>query len=316
MKRSHILQRLGFSVGEKKKKRVLILSDIKTEADDPYAIVQHLLSPTEDVRGIIACHFESKYGKSPRLAHLKGTSARQSYDEGVKLLSLMEIDDVPLVQGTTYSLPKDNTLPESAGADLIIAEAMKEEEAPLYIACLGALTDLAIALKKEPRIATRMTAILIAGAAYPNGGLEPNIEQDVPAAQIVFESPLPIWQIPMNVYSRCEVSLAEIVHKVKPCGVLGQYLCQELLAVNDFYAQVPFRMPWPHGENWSLGDNPAAFVLLQNNGTWHTQKAPRINDDMTYAKNPDGKEIRVYDDLNLRMGFDDLFAKLALCYGC
>ena len=62
------MQRLGFSVGQFKKKRVLILSDIKSEADDPYAFIHHLLSPTEEVREIIACHSESKFDKSPALA--------------------------------------------------------------------------------------------------------------------------------------------------------------------------------------------------------------------------------------------------------
>ena len=316
MKREQILQRLGFTVGEKKKKRVLILSDIKTEADDPYAIVQHLLSPTEEVRGIIACHFESKFSKSERLAHLKGTSAQASYEEGRLLLELMEIEDVPLKKGAQYPLPRDGTLPESEGADLIIAEAMKEEDSPLYIACLGALTDLAVAIRKQPLIAQRMTAILIAGAPYPNGGAEPNIEQDITAARIVFDSSMPLWQIPSNVYGQTEISLAEVVDKVKPCGKLGEYLCKEMLALNSFYGQVPFRMPWPHGESWSLGDNPSAFVLLQseNRVCWHMEHAPIINDDMSYTLHPEGKELRVYDSVDNRLGLNDLFAKLHLCY--
>lgn len=100
---------------------------------------------------------------------MKGSSAQASYDEGKLLLKLMEIDDVPLVKGAQYPLMHGDQPPESAGADLIIAEGMKEDDTPLYIVCLGALTDLAIALQKEPRIAWRMTAILIAGAAYPRG---------------------------------------------------------------------------------------------------------------------------------------------------
>lgn len=317
MKRADILTRLGFSVGSYKKNRVLILSDIKTEADDPFAIVHHLLSPTENVRGIVACHFESKYGKSPRLAHLKGTSAEQSYIEGQKILEYMEMEDVPLVRGTQYPLTSDGSLPESEGAELIIREALQEDEMPLYIACLGALTDLAVALKKEPRIAKRMTAIFIGGAPYPDGGMEPNVEEDVLAAQIVFDSEIPLWQIPSSVYSTVEISLAEVVAQVKPCGKIGAYLCQEMLEVNDFYAQVPSRMPWPHGETWSIGDNPSVFVLLQsqNRCTWHTRKAPGIADDMSYIDNPNGRDIRVYDTVDCRLGISDFLSKLRLCYG-
>ena len=228
----------------------------------------------------------------------------------------MEIEDVPLKKGAQYPLPRDGTLPESEGADLIIAEAMKEEDSPLYIACLGALTDLAVAIRKQPLIAQRMTAILIAGAPYPNGGAEPNIEQDITAARIVFDSSMPLWQIPSNVYGQTEISLAEVVDKVKPCGKLGEYLCKEMLALNSFYGQVPFRMPWPHGESWSLGDNPSAFVLLQseNRVCWHMEHAPIINDDMSYTLHPEGKELRVYDSVDNRLGLNDLFAKLHLCY--
>jgi len=35
----------------------------------------------------------------------------------------------------------------------------------------------------------------------------------------------------------------------------------------------------------------------------------------TYARNPNGKEIRVYDGIDNRLTIHDLFAKLSLCYG-
>lgn len=352
MKREEILKRQGFTVGDKKKKRVIILSDIDTEADDDFAIVHHLLSQTEDVRGIVAVHFEWKYTVSDQMEHLRGTSMQQCYEEGQRLLSLMEIDDVPLLRGSVWPLwmqdkvkgctakqavrdvngctPEttaqdvrcpdgavDYIFPQSEGADFIIQEAMKEEESPLYIACLGALTDLAIALHKKPEIASRMTAIVIGGAAYPQGGSEPNFREDPQAAQIVFSSGMDIWQIPMNVYSTMEVSLAEVADKVKPCGKIGAYLWEQMMEVNDFYAKVPMRMTWPHGESWSLGDNPTVVVLLQNaeRHCWHMQKAPIIREDCSYEENPDGHEIRVYDFVDARLGLGDLFSKLRLCYG-
>ena len=344
MKREEILKRQEFSVGAMKKKRVLIISDIKTEADDPFAIVQHLLSQTEDVCGIVATHFEWKYTVAKQWERLKGTSMMQCYEEGEKLLSLMDIDDVPLFKGSVYPLwmqdeiagqqsgkesvhivnrsadGEEQTLllPESEGADFIIREAMKETEEPLYVACLGALTDLALALCKAPEIAKRMTAIIIGGGAYPHGGSEPNFRQDPIAADMIFGSGMNIWQIPMNVYPTMEVSLAELREKVKPCGEVGAYLWNRIKEVNDFYAQVPMRMDFPHGESWSLGDNPSVVVLLQNAGNtscWHMRKAPRIHADCTYEENSQGTEIRVYDSVDVRLGMEDMFAKIKLCYG-
>ena len=58
MKREKVLQRLRFTVPEKKRKRVIVHTDICNEADDPFAIMHHLLTPSEEVEGIIAGHNE------------------------------------------------------------------------------------------------------------------------------------------------------------------------------------------------------------------------------------------------------------------
>ncbi len=317
MKRNEVLERLGFTVPQIKKKRVIVHSDIKCEADDQFAITQHLLTPCFEVKGIIASHFEWRYYTFEQLKSERGTTLERSYEEGKKILELMEIDDVPLLKGSKLELQSEDDLPESEGADFIIAEAMKDDDMPLYIALQGCLTDLAIAYKKEPRIADRLTAIWIGGAGYPNGGDEPNIKEDLVAAQIVFNSPIKLWQIPSTVYPTMEISLSEIVDKVKPNGKIGAYLCEQMLALNDYYGQAPMRIPFPHGESWSLGDNPTISVLLQSETRvcWHTEKAPFINNDLTYAPNPNGREIRVYDSVDTRMTLDDLFSKLKLCYG-
>jgi hypothetical protein len=333
MKRSEILSRLGFSVPEIKKKRIIIHSDIKCEADDPFAIMHHLLTPSCEVLGIIAAHFEWRYSMADKFEHppnlppelkkqaeqfkaMKGTSMAQSYAEGKKILEIAEIDDVPLFKGSKTELKDDGILPESEGADFIITEAMKDDDKPLFIALQGCLTDLAIAYKKEPRIAGRITAIWIGGGDYPDGGDEANIKEDLLAARIIFDSPIKLWQIPISAYRAMEISLSELLHKVKPCGKIGAYLCEEMLAVNEFYGKVPMRIPFPHGESWVIGDNPTVSVLLQGERRvcWHTEKAPFINDDYTYTPNPAGKEIRVYDSIDTRLTADDLFAKLALCY--
>lgn len=317
MKREEILKNLGFEVAKNKKKRVIVHSDIKCEADDQYAIVHHLLSPSFDVKGIIASHFEWRYDYSERLRKYRGTSMMQSFEEGKKILELMEIDDVPLLEGSKDFLTVGQELPDSPGADFIIEEAMKEDDVPLFIALQGALTDLAIAYKKKPEIAERLTAVWIGGGAYPDGGDEPNTKEDPLAAHIVFESPIPIWQIPASVYPTMEFSLSEVVDKVKPCGKIGEYLCKQMLELNDLYGNMPVKMDFPHGETWSIGDNPTVGVLLQSAAIkcWHTEKAPNINMDMSYTANPDGKEIRVYDWLDTRMALGDFFSKLRLCYG-
>jgi hypothetical protein len=318
MKRSEILDRLGFTVPEIKKNRLIIHSDIKAEADDQFAIVHHLLTPCSDVKGIIAAHFEWRFAKFEPLKKHRWTSMMQSYEEGRKILDLMEIDDIPLYKGSKDFLADENENSESEGADFIIEEAMRDDDKPLYIALQGCLTDLAIAYKKEPRIVERLTAIWIGGAKYPSGGEEANLRNDLKAARIVFDSPIRLWQIHMNVYPTMELSFAELIDHVKPCGAIGTFLCEEMFAVNDWYGRVTKqRIDFPHGESWSIGDTPVVAVLLQNKGLdcWHTEKAPRINDDYTYSPNPEGKDVRVYDWVDTRLCMSDFYSKLRLCYG-
>lgn len=337
MKRNDVLKRLKTYVPESKKKRVIISSDIKNEADDPFAIMHHLLTPSEEVLGIISCHFEgtsmamqqlldspikekldrNAFSKIENIANMRGKTETQSYEEGKKLLELAEIEDVPLFHGSRYELRNTENLPECPGADFIIREAMKDDEKPLYIVMQGAVTDLAIAYLKEPAIGERITLIWIGGGAYPNGGDEFNMKQDILAANIVFESTIPVWQIPVNVYTKVEVSIPELIVNVSDCGAIGRYLCDQMQEYNKQLAWMGGSSSFPHGESWCLGDNPTVTALLQNAGRtmWKECKAPHINDDYSYEHSETGKMIRVYEDIDSRLTLSDFFAKMQLCYG-
>ncbi len=48
---------------------------------------------------------------------------------------------------------------------------------------------------------------------------------------------------------------------------------------------------------------------------WHMEHAPILREDLTYGANPEGRLIRVYDSIDVRMTLEDLYAKLALAYG-
>lgn len=318
MKREEVLQRLGYTVPENKKKRVIVHTDLAAEADDHFALAHHLLTPTEDVVGIIAANFEWRFRTIPSLKAQRLTSLEKSYAETKKLLQLMDIDDVPFFRGAPDCITDREHLPVSAGSEFIIREAMRDCDEPLYIALQATLTDLAVAYLTEPKIAERITAaIWIGGGAYPNGGQESNLQQDIYAAQVLFDSPMPIWQVPINVYAGMNISFAELVGRVRPCGAVGDYIVKNMFAVNDWYGQVPRRMDFPHGEVWSIGDQPTVSALLEpvSGQKRHKVRAPHINDDMTYSDNPKGKDILVYDAIDNRLTMEDFFLKLKLCYG-
>ena len=305
MKRDEVLARMGMRLPLEKQIRVVISSDVKNEADDQFAIAHQLLTPMFDVRGIIAAHFESKAPGSE-------TTMEQSYRELLTLLAAAGIDDVPALRGCRAPLRKETDTPQSEGVDFLIAEALRDDPRPLYVTCQATLTDVAAALNRCPEIAERLTVVWIGGFPYPAGGAEFNLLQDVPAARAVMASRCALWQLPVNVYSSMEVTMAELAARVRPCGALGRYLYGE---IEDYNLHTDEPADLRRGENWCLGDSPVVGALLGCGwrGNFHTETAPLIADDMRYLPNPGGRPIRVYDFVDVRFILEDMYAKLSLC---
>lgn len=187
---------------------------------------------------------------------------------------------------------------------------MKEDEAPLYVIFLGPLTDLASAYLMEPDIADRLTAIWIGGGAYPEGSAEFNLSNDIDAANVVFQSPIPLWQVPKNVYDMVRVGLAELAVRVGPQGEIGKYLYEQLIHHNMAHGHQP---QWPKGQRWVLGDSPAVALLLDEHMfEYDSVAAPRIDSQMRYISGQEGRLIRVYRSIDARFTLEDFYAKLAL----
>lgn len=304
MKREEKLARMGLRLPMHKQIRVIISSDVANEADDQYAIVHQLLTPMFDVRGIVAAHFESK-------APGTQTTMEKSYQELLKLLKAIEMEDVPALRGCTAPLKDENDAPESEGVDFLIREALRDDPRPLYVTAQGALTDIAAALNRCPEIGEKLTVVWIGGFPYPEGGVEFNLMQDVAAGRVLMASTAAVWQLPVNVYGTMEVSLTELAVRVRPYGAVGRYLYDEMETYNFGNDDAPgLRL----GENWCLGDSPVVGALLGCGwrGNFHIETAPRIGDDMRYLPNPGGKEIRVYDYVDVRFILEDMYAKLKL----
>lgn len=289
-----------FSVQEKKRIRVIVDTDAACEADDQFAIVHALLTPRFIVKGIIAEQFASEGGQS---------SVDRSYDEIQKLLKLMNIDGITVAKGCRKSLESELDAPDSEGVQLIIDEALREDDKPLFVLCQGAITNVAAALNRCPEIAYRMTVIWIGGGFYPDGGWEFNLLNDYHAANVVFKSAVTLWQVPMDCYTTMRVGYAELQHKVMPCGEIGKYLFRQMV-------ELGLQMDWVAGEGWSLGDSPAVGIALYHDcGRYEMRPAPIVNEKGNYIGAVDRHIIRVYHEIDSRYILEDLFAKLALNYG-
>lgn len=292
-----------YNVSREKTVRVIVDTDAKNEADDQFAVVQALLTPKFDNIGFIAAH----YG-----INRHADSMQRSYNELETIFDKMGFEtNGMLYHGASVPMSDKTTPIKSEGAELIIKEAMKDDESPLFVLFLGAITDLASAYLMEPRIASRLTAIWIGGGRYPEGGAEFNLGNDINAANVVFESKIELWQVPKNVYEMMAVSLAELEYKVSGCGEIGEYLFMQL----NEHAQeeIPRKSTFRTGETWVLGDNPAVGLLLyEHRFLFDYVQAPLISEDMTYVHTNFNRPIRVYRAIDSRLILEDLFAKLAL----
>jgi len=301
----------NFFVQENKKIRVIIDTDAACEADDPYAIVQGLLSPRFIVEGIVAEQF-SGYDGNMASVELSAKVIRH-------ILKLLK-KDVPVYEGSLTPIEDEKAgckdgpaAPYSPAADFIIEQALKVKDVAaggpdgkLYILCQGAITNVAIALNKCPEIADKIIIVWIGGGVYPEGCWEFNLTNDHLAANVVFKSKAELWQVPMDAYTQMQIGYAELETKVAPCGEIGKYLFEEL----QEYGKTA---EWITGESWVLGDNPAIGLALNPGcGRYEMKDAPLADKKGNYIGKVEGRKIRVYYRLDSRYIFEDLFAKLKL----
>lgn len=289
-----------FSVRDEKRIRVIVDTDADCEADDPFAIAQALLTPKFIVRAVCAEHF-NEAGSMERSFRTASTVARL-LDSSVPVL---EGSRVPLKD---LALSSDEDLSPASRA--IVDEALRDDPHPLFVLCLGAITNVAAAITLHPEIVGRMTVIWI-GTQLPGNEEEIrefNSANDIDGANLVLASGVDMWLVPYQVYRTMNVSIAELQFKLAQAGDIGDFLFRNLIRYNDGeFAS------WTSGESWSLGDSPAVGLAMKHDcGTFHYAPAPLVKPDSSTSFVPSRPMIRIYDSIDSRYVLEDLFAKLAL----
>jgi inosine-uridine nucleoside N-ribohydrolase len=186
---------------------------------------------------------------------------------------------------------------------------MKDDNRKLFCVFMGPLTDMAITLLMQPEIIRKnITVVWIGGRQWPDGSREYNLSNDVLTANIIFQSGVDFWQIPIDIYSKLRESFSEL--QVKPFGKIGHYLFKQILEVNDMYAD---NSDWPVGESWVLGDSAGIGVIMdEQNFSYTEQYVPLFNEEMNYIHKNKEKKLRVYKDIDSHFILEDFFSKLIL----
>lgn len=208
-----------------------IIIDTDPGQDDAVAILLALASPEElDVLGIVAVAGNVSLAQNARNAlkvvELSGRKDIKVY-AGCERPMRRTLVTAEHVHGDTGldgpDLPAPTQQLESQfGVDFIIDTVMAHAPGEITLATLGPLTNVAMALVKQPRIAERVKEIVMMGGGYFEGGnitpaAEFNMYVDPDAADVVLRSGIPIVMAPLDLTHQVQ-STPERLARIKAIG--------------------------------------------------------------------------------------------------
>lgn len=300
------------------RQRVIVDNDFSGDPDGLFQLAHHLASASVEIPLVIGSHIH--------VGDILDRTATQSANAVAKVHELYATMKPrrrpPVVTGRATSLANDAKPDLTDAARAIIAEALRTDTGlPLYYAAGAGLTDLAVALMHEPGIGKKLTLVWIGGMEYTDlvpgvparPDAEYNLTIDVKAAQWIFNrSDVAIWQVPRNVYRQLNISFAELGAGLRSAGRLGEFLTEQLERVAPL-------MNLNLGETYILGDSPlVTLTALQSSfdpdtssSDYVVRPTPRIADDGRYVADAGGRPMRVYQTIDTRLTFADMFAKFA-----
>lgn len=168
---------------------VIIDTDANNELDDQHALAYLLLNgDTFDVKGVTVN------------ATRGGGDIRGHYEEARRVMALCGVSGIPLHAGANGSFEairptlRRPDYDGKAAVDFIVARARAQPAGvPLVLLPVGKLTNIALALVKEPSIARKVRVVWL-GSNYPAPG-EYNQDNDPEALRYVLSTKVPFEMV-------------------------------------------------------------------------------------------------------------------------
>ena len=180
----------------------------------------------------------------------------------LSVLELAKANHIPVVQGCSHPLiktphnsgeavhgtsgigkavlPEPKSKPiEGFAVDYLIERVLAEPN-ELSIFPIGPLTNIAFAIRKEPRFAKAVKELVIMGGAIRSGGnitplAEFNINEDPHAAHVVFHSGIPITLIPLDVTYKCLFTTDDVERLNKIDSPIARFVRDATATYMEFY---------------------------------------------------------------------------------
>ncbi|MGB3415329.1 MAG: nucleoside hydrolase [Mesorhizobium sp.] len=189
-----------------------IIIDTDPGQDDAVAILLALGSAEIEVAGITAVAGNVPLAltekNARKICELAGRPDIEVFAGAVRplmraLVTAEEVHGQTGLNGPQLPEP-EMALQDRHAVDFLVETLMREESGSITLCALGPLTNIALALIREPKIAPRIREIVLMGGGFFEGGnitpaAEFNIHVDPHAADIVFRSGVPIVMMPLDV---------------------------------------------------------------------------------------------------------------------
>lgn len=149
----------------------------------------------------------------------------------LRLLEIAKRRDIPVAAGASHPLvrrlataghvhgvnglagvefPEPRIKPVHDTAPDLIRHIVREDPHEITIVAIGPLTNVALALRADPEIASMIHAIVIMGGSLSGGNMTPaaefNLWVDPEAARIVFDANIPLTMVGLDVTRKCVVN--------------------------------------------------------------------------------------------------------------
>ncbi len=268
-------------------KKVILDTDAYNEIDDQFVIAYFYYSKKTDLLAVCAEHYMHDRCNSMEVG------MNRSYDEIVKVLSLADAHyTAATYRGSTNSIDAAGCAIESEAADAIIRIARESDEI-VYVAAIGALTNVASAIMKAPDIVDKICVVFVGCRPLAIGcPVEYNVEQDYKAAQAVFESGVPLVIVPdVNVTQKLR-SPIDCTAELKGANPVCDYLYD--ISYNAY--QIAGRPATWARTIWDLGA-PALFETPEC-ATYEFMPRPILTEERTYAFDDTRPEMIMVTDLD------------------
>lgn len=282
---------------KKQKFNVILDTDTYNECDDQFALAYMIKN--QEIFNIEAITVAPYSHKDRNETVISGQE--KSYNEILKICNWLNFDTTNKVFKGAEDYFTNGYDETNDAVNKIIELAQKNDKT--YIMAIGAITNVALAIKKEPKIINKIEVVWLGGhSLLQNNNLEFNFRQDVNAVKIIFDSKVRLTIIPCkNVASNLRTSIYELNYYLKDKSELCNYLIDRFY--NDGYHEIQERRVL-----WDI-----SVIAYMINKKWFTSEdisCPNIKKDTSYELTTNNHKIKMVNYIDVKEVYNDLFKKL------